>query len=91
MQGDLRELFRKAAVRIDGRAHTVSFGRKDDVLKSALLKVLNKLDSRSNKLIGLSEVVSLSKLFLDGAGVYTDADGRAVLPRRIDNGINLFP
>ncbi|VWL91002.1 Uncharacterised protein [Collinsella intestinalis] len=65
--------------------------RKHDVVESALLEVLYKLERRGNKLLRLRQVVPLGDTFVERTGIDTDANGRTRLTSRIDHSVDALP
>ena len=69
----------------------MGLGRKHNVRKAAVLKVLDEALARHHELFGLREVVALGDILLKRARVHADANRAPSGARGIDHGIDLGP
>lgn len=69
----------------------MGLGRKHNVRKAAVLKVLDEALARHHELFGLREVVALGDILLKRTSVDTDANCAARSTRGIDDSIDLGP
>ena len=69
----------------------MGLGRKHNVRKAAILKVLDEALARHHELFGLREVVALGNILLKRARVHANANRTARGTRSIDHRVNLGP
>ncbi len=69
----------------------MGLGRKHNIRKAAILKVLDEALARHHELFGLREVVALGNILLKRARVHANANRTARGTRSIDHRVNLGP
>ena len=84
-------LTRQGSIGIERRLHAMGLGRKHNVRKAAVLKVLDEALARHHELFGLREVFALGDILLKRTSVDTDANCAARSTRGIDDSIDLGP
>ena len=84
-------LTRQGSIGIERRLHAMGLGRKHNVRKTAVLKVLDEALARHHELFGLRKVVALGDILLKRTGIDADTNRAPSGARGIDHGIDLGP
>ena len=84
-------LTRQGSIGIKRRLHAMGLGRKHNVRKTTVLKVLDEALARHHELFGLREVVALGDILLERTGIDADTNRAPSGARGIDHGIDLSP
>ena len=84
-------LTRQGSIGIERRLHAMGLGRKHNVRKAAVLKVLDEALARHHELFGLREVFALGDILLKRARVHANTNRAPSGTRGIDHGIDLGP
>ena len=88
---NMGNLAREGSIGIKRRLHAMGLGRKHNVRKAAVLKVLDEALARHHELFGLREVFALGDILLKRARVHANANRAPSGARSIDHGIDLGP
>ena len=84
-------LTRQGSIGIERRLHTMGLGRKHNVRKAAVFKMLDETLARHHELFGLRKVVALGDILLKRTGIDADTNRTASGTRSIDHRVNLCP
>ena len=88
---NVRNLTRQGSIGIERRLHAMGLGRKHNVRKAAVFKMLDETLARHHEHFGLREVVALGDILLKRTGIDADTNRTARCTRSIDHRVNLGP
>ena len=91
MKRNVGNLTRQGSIGIERRLHAMGLGRKHNVRKAAVFKMLDETLARHHELFGLREVVALGDILLKRTGIDADTNRTARGARSIDHRIDLGP
>ena len=84
-------LTRQGSIGIERRLHAMGLGRKHNVRKAAVFKMLDETLARHHELFGLREAVALGDILLKRTGIDADTNRTARGTSSIDHRVNLGP